>query len=130
MQYKIYTAAKKQLVEIWQYTEAKWGEEQANNYISGIYSSIVKISSSPELWRLVKNDKIKNVFYCRYGKHFIFFRSLSDKSVGIISILHERMNLPERLKHDYNKAKIPNNATLKVLSDSDEIPSPDDLLKQ
>ncbi len=66
----------------------------------GLYESIKKISLTPELWKKIEHEKIKNVFYHKYKKHYIFFKSISCKSIGIISILHERMNIPEKLKED------------------------------
>lgn len=100
MNYKIYRKTYAQLIKIWHYTCEKWGEEQANKYIHELYNAIEKISSTPELWKKIKRDNIKNVFYYRHQKHFIFFKILSKESIGIISILHERMHLPEQLKKD------------------------------
>lgn len=98
MKFKLYKTARSQLIKIWQYTEEKWGEQQANKYIRELYEAIEKISSSPELWRKIEHEKFDKIFYHRHKKHFIFFRTLSHKSIGVISILHEKMNIPEKLK--------------------------------
>jgi len=100
MKYKIYKKAESQIIKIWQYTEEKWGEEQANKYVQELYESFKKISSKPELCKKIEQGKIINVFYFKYKNHFVFFRNLSDQSIGIITILHEKMNIPERLKED------------------------------
>jgi toxin ParE1/3/4 len=103
MKYKILSGAKKQLIKIWLYTEEKWGEEQANLYINGLYCSLEEMALSPKLWKKINYEKMNNVYYHRYKKHFIFFRLLNTNSIGVISILHEKMNLPERLKEDFDK---------------------------
>ncbi len=101
MKCKIYKTAQKQLMEIWRYTNKNWGKEQADKYIFELHNAIEKISSSPEAWKKITYEDIRNVFYFKYKKHFVFIKILSSQSIGIISILHEKMNLPERLKDGY-----------------------------
>jgi toxin ParE1/3/4 len=40
-------------------------------------------------------------FVCRYEKHLIYWRVLSDGSLGIVTILHERMHQIERFRDDF-----------------------------
>ena len=40
---------------------------------------------------------IKNLFGIRAGRHIIFYRKVSSKSVEIIRILHEQMDLKNRI---------------------------------
>jgi len=40
------------------------------------------------------------MFYLRYRQHYIFFRVLSKGALGVLSILHEKMDLPARLRED------------------------------
>ncbi len=41
-----------------------------------------------------------HVWFLRHRHHFVFFRGLSGGSIGVISILHDNMDLPARLKAD------------------------------
>ena len=52
------------------------------------------------VWREVRHDQITGVYFTRYEHHYLFFRELSDGRLGIISVLHERMDLPNRLIDD------------------------------
>jgi toxin ParE1/3/4 len=103
MKYKIYKTAREQIIKIWRYTEEKWGEKQANKYIRELYESLREKSLEPQLWRIVNYKNITGVFYYKYKKHFVFFRKLSNDSVGVINILHERVSIPERLLEDLNE---------------------------
>jgi toxin ParE1/3/4 len=40
----------------------------------------------------------KNIYFIRYQRHYIFFRQLGQGNIGVIAVLHERMDLPNRLK--------------------------------
>jgi plasmid stabilization system protein ParE len=43
------------------------------------------------------------IFFSRYEKHAISFRELSDDDIGVISILHEVMQIPVHLNEDLEK---------------------------
>lgn len=100
MQYKIFPTAQNSLIKIWHYTDQKWGEKQADDYVHGIYDAVERIADNRNLWRNLEHKSFKGVFFVRYEHHFIFFRELSSKTLGIISVLHERMDIPSRLKDD------------------------------
>ena len=99
MPYKLYPKAKQQLAKIWADTYQEWGEAQADKYIDGLHSKLKDLKNTPYLWRKLDHKKFqgKSIFFYRYEKHFVFFKELSSGKLGIISVLHERMNLPERL---------------------------------
>ncbi len=48
----------------------------------------------------VPADVKQEAFFSRYGHHYVFFRMLDNGDLGVMSILHERMDLPVRLKDD------------------------------
>lgn len=100
MQIKIYKTAKKQIIQIWHYTKEKWGEEQANRYVTGLYEFLEKNALCQELWKKIDYENMEDIYYCKYKKHFIFFKKLSGQGLGVISILHEKMNIPTQLKND------------------------------
>lgn len=51
-----------------------------------------KLTVPPELTR--------EAFFSRYEHHYVFFRVLDDGNLGVMSILHERMDIPARLRED------------------------------
>ncbi|QTA82988.1 Toxin-antitoxin system, toxin component, RelE/ParE-like [Desulfonema limicola] len=98
IQHKIYPEARRRMIDIWHYTDKKWGEQQADKYIRGIYNAIEKASESKYLWRKVEHEEIKGIFYIIYQYHHIFFRELSEGRLGVVNVLHSRMDIPSRLK--------------------------------
>ena len=105
MPYKLFPKAKQQLVKIWAITYEDWGEAQADKYIDELHEKLKDLKNTPHIWRKLEHKKFrgKAVFFCRYKKHFVFFKELPSGKLGIISVLHERMDLPERLYEDINK---------------------------
>lgn len=99
MKHKFFKPALNAIIEIWHYTDKNWGEYQADKYIRGIYSA-VEDAANRQHWRNLKDKRFDGVHFIRYEHHFIFFRKLSQGRLGVISILHERMNIPDRLEGD------------------------------
>lgn len=100
MTVKIHSVAREQILDIWAYTERTWGEEQADRYVRGLIDSIHTAQSKRHQWRSVLDEALSGIFFIRYRHHFLFFRELSNGSLGVISILHENMDIPTRLKED------------------------------
>jgi hypothetical protein len=46
---------------------------------------------------------LPGVYFIRYERHFIFFRSLSADALGVIGVLHENMDIPMRLRQDADR---------------------------
>ena len=96
--YKISVEAQKDLEKIWVYTFDTWSLEQADRYINQIFEEIEYISVKP------KNGK--DFSYIRKGYlrvkvkfYFIFYKiDNKNKVVEIIRILHQRMDVENRLK--------------------------------
>ena len=101
---RFYAKAQRQLADIWDDTERQWGEPQADRYLDGLYAHLREVAQSPALWRRVPHPEFPNVACCRYERHWIFFKHLSSGQLGIIAILHERMDLPRRLLDLYDEA--------------------------
>ena len=97
---KIFPAAESRLLDIWDYTLEKWGEKQADAYIRRLVGAIHSLTGNRHLWRRV-HDK-SGVWFARHEHHYIFFRELSRGTIGVITVLHESMDLPARIKDDGN----------------------------
>lgn len=113
--YRFYATADAAQDRIWKDTVATWGEAQAETYIIGLHHHLDRISRHKSLWRrlpsalTVPKDLDLQVWFSRYEHHYIIFRPLSGDRIGIISILHERMDLPVKLTEDL--ARISNRET-------------------
>jgi len=97
---KIYSAARERILEIWHYTAETWDEDQADKYVRGLVGAIDAAAGKRQHWRPVLDEALKGVFFIRYRHHYIFFRELTKGTLGVISILHESMDIPSRLKED------------------------------
>jgi len=107
--YKFFPPADKSQDEIWDYTYKEWGAAQADKYITGLHSHIQKLADKKLLWRPVPKSLVlppdleMEVFFSRYERHYLFFRELTEDMIGIMSILHDSMHIPVRLREDLEK---------------------------
>lgn len=102
MPHRILPAAQQRLIEIWEYINEKWGEEQADSYIKGFFDELDPVSGKPHRWKKVHVGESGTAYSFRYRHHYVFLRQLSEGSLGIISVLHESMNLPDRILEEYH----------------------------
>jgi len=100
MAVRIFRAAHERIIEIWEYTEQQWGEEQADLYVTELFDELHRIAGAPHRWRPIREPGFEDVHFARYRHHFLFFRRLSDGDLGLISVLHEQMDVPTRLRED------------------------------
>jgi toxin ParE1/3/4 len=81
---------------IWEYTFEKWSENQADKYYATLKLACKEIGENPELGK--EYDRInKNLLGLKSGKHIIFYQLVDNEEIEIIRILHERMDLKNRL---------------------------------
>ena len=84
------------LNDIWDYTYGKWSAKQADKYYSTIELACKDIGENPDAGR--EYDGInKNLLGLKSGRHIIFYRSISKDKIEVIRILHERMDLKNRM---------------------------------
>jgi toxin ParE1/3/4 len=94
--YKLTKRANEDLNQIWNYTNFKWSEEQADKYYNLIMHEIVEIANKPEIGR--NYDFIfKSLLGKRVGKHIVFYKKLSVELILIIRILHVQMDIEARI---------------------------------
>jgi toxin ParE1/3/4 len=86
--------------EIYAYTRDRWGEAQAERYIKGLFSRFDAIAAESFPWRAIPAEFGVSGFVCKYEHHFIYWKVLADDSIGIVTVLHERMHHIERFKDD------------------------------
>lgn len=95
-EYKLTNKAVEDLNQIWEYTIYKWSERQADNYYNLLLDSCQNIADNPSLGRNYDGVK-KELFGVKTNRHIVFYRKISNEYVEITRILHERMDLKNRL---------------------------------
>jgi toxin ParE1/3/4 len=93
-----YTISKKavsDLEEIWLYTVEKWSIEQADRYYSLIFDEIDFICRNVSTGKSMDHVR-KGYRASKVKSHLIFYR-VTDNVIEIVRILHERMNIDNRL---------------------------------
>ncbi len=84
------------LNNIWQYTSAKWSEKQADKYYATITLACKRIGDNPEIGKEY-TEIDRNLLGLKSGKHIIFYQFISESKIEVIRILHERMDLKNRI---------------------------------
>lgn len=97
----IQEAASWRLDEIYRYTRERWGEQQAQRYISGLFEAFGRIGSHGVASRPVPAAFGVEGFFFRYEQHFVYWKRLSNGDIGIVTILHERMHQIGRFREDF-----------------------------
>jgi len=100
MNYQLYRISEKaieDLENIWIYTCHKWSVEQADRYYNLIISEIEFIVKNFMVGKSM--DHIKSGYRASIVKsHLIFYKKSIDNQVEVIRILHQRMDVENRIK--------------------------------
>ena len=95
--YKISEKSVEDLENIWTYTFHKWSIEQADRYYNLIINEIEFISKNFLAGKSM--DHIKKGYRASIVKsHLIFYRKSQDNQIEIIRILHQRMDVENKIK--------------------------------
>lgn len=89
--------AVKDLSAIWDYTYDTWSEKQANKYYKLLIDACAELAKKPamgadysEIYQKLKGQST--------SKHIIFYRVLDQNTIEVTRILHERMELRNKMK--------------------------------
>ena len=94
--FRITPAALKDLRGISNYTFKTWGKEQEVAYIRGLFTFFERIARNDTQNRDL-SALVPECFSCKISHHLVVFRWLDDGRPEIIRILHEKMDIPQRL---------------------------------
>jgi toxin ParE1/3/4 len=83
------------LEEIWFYTFTNWSLEQADRYHTLIIKEIDYLATNPHFGKKV-DHLISGYRSTKVKSHYIFY-TFSSTELEIIRILHESMDIPNRL---------------------------------
>lgn len=101
MAVRIQEAASLRLDDIYRYTRDRWGEAQADRYITGMFEAFDRIDTHGILSKPIPAAFGVEGYFFRYEKHFVYWRRLSNGDIGIVTILHERMHQIDRFRDDF-----------------------------
>ena len=94
--YRLTNKAVEDLTHIWNYTLDKWSENQADKYYLMLLENCNEVAFNPELGK--KYSVIaENILGFKAGRHIIFYRKIERNEVEITRILHEQMDLKNRI---------------------------------
>jgi toxin ParE1/3/4 len=93
--YVLSPRAQTDLEEIWDYTEERWGERQAREYVRQLQRAIETVAADPGRGRPC--DDVRRG-YRKYsvGAHVIFFLPEASR-IAVIRVLHQRMDFDRHL---------------------------------
>jgi toxin ParE1/3/4 len=95
--YKLTNKAVDDLTQIWNFTFDKWSESQADKYYYMLLDNCQDVANSPNLGKIF-SDVAENLFGFRAGRHIIFYRRIDEAEIEMTRILHEQMDLKNRIK--------------------------------
>lgn len=96
--YRLLPDAEDRIGEIYAYTQERWGREQADQYYEALFDQIEAIAARSVPWRRIPTEFEVDGYYCRYARHFIYWRVLEADVVGIVTILHQQMRQATRVR--------------------------------
>lgn len=91
-------AADDGLDDIYLYTHERWGADQADRYITGLFACFTAIAKREIPWRRIPADYGVDGYFCRYERHHIYWMPDGNHEIRIVAILHQSMELKSRLR--------------------------------
>ena len=98
---RVQEAASWRIDEIYRYTRDRWGTEQADRYITGLFEAFDGIATRHTASRPIPADFGIDGYYFRYERHFVHWRVLANGDIGIVTILHERTHQIDRFRDPF-----------------------------
>ena len=94
---EISPAAQKDLKEIARYTLKEWGAAQSLRYAAALDRCFVEIAKGT---RLSKSpfERHPSLKVSRCEHHYVFYLQIADHPPLVIAVLHEKMDMLQRLK--------------------------------
>lgn len=97
---RVQQAASLRIDEIYRYSRGRWGTAQADAYITGLFDAFDEIETGGVTSRPIPAELGVDGYFFRYKKHFVYWKTLSNGDIGIVTVLHERMHRISRLLED------------------------------
>jgi len=95
--YKLTNKAVDDLTQIWNYTLDKWFENKADKYYFMLLDNCQEVANNSDLGKNYSGVK-EDLLGFKVGRHIIFYRRIDENIIEITRILHEQMDLKNRIK--------------------------------
>jgi len=95
--YILTNKAVEDLSNIWNYSFEVWSESQADKYYYILLDSCQELADEKVFGKKYE-DISDNILGFRVGQHIIFYRKLKGNKIEIARILHNRMDLRNRVQ--------------------------------
>lgn len=95
-EYLLTNKAVEDLNRIWDYTFDNWSEDQADKYYNMLLGFCHNIADNPALGKNYEGIRT-DLFGLKANRHIIFYRKINPRMIEITRILHERMDLKNRI---------------------------------
>ena len=84
------------LNDIWNYTFETWSLKQADKYYKTIKLACNSIAENPHIGK--EYDGVsRKLLGLKSGRHIIFYKLVVENKIEVIRIIHERMDLKNRI---------------------------------
>lgn len=83
--------AKKDLRTIWRYSISRWGEAQADSYITGLHQRFAWLAEHPNTGKR-RNDIKQGYYSFPHKKHTIFY-TINQDDINIIGVIGDGQSL-------------------------------------
>ena len=94
--FELTNKAVEDLEDIWNYTYENWSEHQADIYYQLLIESFKEIARTPGIGKNYQ-EIAENLKGFKVGRHIVFFHEKEGRKIEIIRILHERMDIKNRI---------------------------------
>ena len=84
------------LDDIWNYTLETWSVNQAEIYYALLIDSCQELANKPSQGRSYEEVE-RNALGFKTGQHVIFYRTITEKEIEIVRILHSMMDMKNHL---------------------------------
>lgn len=96
MTYVLTPRARRDLADIWRYSNERWGEERADAYVCQIAECCLRLSEGALIGADASSIR-PGYWKCRVGSHLLFYTVPADHPLQLVRILHQRMDITAHL---------------------------------
>ncbi|EKE70542.1 type II toxin-antitoxin system RelE/ParE family toxin [Oceanibaculum indicum] len=96
MAYVLTPRARRDLADIWRFTNGRWGEAQADAYVRQIAECCQRLSEGALIGSDVSAIR-PGYWKLRVGSHVLFYTKPAEQRLELVRILHQRMDITAHL---------------------------------
>jgi plasmid stabilization system protein ParE len=86
--------------QLYHHGRERWGAAASKAYVAGLFDTFDRIADGLAHSRPIPAEFGVVGFITRYRSHLIYWRPLDPGTIGIVSVLHERMHQTRRFRDD------------------------------